>query len=130
MAEIVDAIQSFDGLLSLGAVDPSEIEKAESELALSFAREYKDYTSTFGAISFGGKEFTGAVQPANLNVVSITKAARNITPTAKPDWYVVLDPHFDGIIIWQDNTGAIYQTEPGREPRKVSESLIEYMKNA
>lgn len=127
MSNIVDTVHSFKGLLSLGAVDVTEIEKAESELGLSFAPEYKAYTSAFGAVAFDGKEFTGAVKPANLNVVTVTKAARNITPNAKSDWYVVMDPHFDGIIIWQDKAGVVYQTEYGKEPKKVADSLSEYM---
>ena len=127
MAGIVDTIRSFDGLLSLGPVEASEIEKAEAELSVSFAPEYIEYTSAFGAVSFGGKEFTGAVEPPSLNVVAVTKAARDITPAAQSDWYVVMDPHFDGIIIWQDNKGQIFQTEPGREPKKVAESLMQYM---
>ena len=127
MAGIVDTIRSFDGLLSLGPVEASEIEKAEAELSVSFAPEYIEYTSTFGAVSFGGKEFTGAVEPPSLNVVTVTQSARSITPTAKPDWYVVMDPHFDGIIIWQDNKGQIFQTEPGREPKTIAQSLTEYV---
>lgn len=127
MANIVDIINKIDGLLSLGTVDLSDIEKAEAELSVSFSPEYKKYTAAFGAISYAGKDFTGAVKPVSLNVVDITKAARSITPTAKPDWYVVMDPHYDGIIVWQDKNGKIYQTEPGREPIQVAGSLAEYM---
>lgn len=130
MSSIVDTIQSFDGLLSLNRVNNEEIEKAESVLSVSFAPEYKDYTSAFGAVAYGGKEFTGVVQPAHLNVIKVTEAARKITPEAGSDWYVVTDPHFDGIIIWQDKDGIIYQTEPGKKPEKVSESLEEYMMRA
>lgn len=127
MTGITDVIRGFDGLLSLGTVSSKEIKKAETELAVSFAKDYKEYTSAFGAIAFGGKEFTGVVQPAHLNVVTVTESARKITPTAKPDWYVVMDPHFDGTIIWQDRDGKIYQTDPGKEPKKIAECLEEYM---
>lgn len=125
---IVSAIKSFEDLLSLGAVSDAEIRKAEQELSVAFASEYKKYTSVFGAVSLNGYEFTGAVQPANLNVVSVTQAARQITPIAAPDWYVVLDPHFDGIMIWQDKKGCIYRTEPGKDPIKVAENLETYIK--
>ena len=130
MTDIVNVISGFDGLLSLGAASSEEIKKAEAELSVSFAKDYKKYTSAFGAVAFEGKEFTGAVQPAHLNVVKVTESARKITPTAKPDWYVVLDPHLDGIIIWQDKAGRIYQTEPGKEPVKVAESLVKYITKA
>ena len=128
MIGITDTIQRFDGLRSLGAVCASDIEKAEKELAVSFSPEYKEYTAAFGAVSFGGREFTGVVKPVSLDVVVVTKAARSITPDAKPDWYIVMDPHFDGIMIWQSGEGCIYQTEPGKEPRKIAESLEAYMK--
>lgn len=129
MKDIVDEIIALDEVLSLGTIKDSDIEKAETELSVCFAPEYKEYTSTFGAISYAGKEFTGAVQPLHLNVVAITKAARSITPAAKSDWYVVMDPHIDGIIFWQDGEGKIYRTEPNKEPKKVAESLVEYIKN-
>ena len=129
MIGIVDTIRTFDGLLSLGAVSKADIEKAEAELSVSFAPEYKEYTSTFGAIAFQGKEFTGVVQPLHLNVVAVTKSARTITPDAKAGWYVVMDPHIDGIILWQDSEGRIFQTEPGKEPCKVAQSLESYMKS-
>ena len=127
MNSIVDIIRTFDGLLFLEAVSDEDIEKAESLLSVSFAPEYKKYTSTFGAVAYGGKEFTGVVQPPHLNVVTVTEAARKITPQASPDWYVVMDPHFDGIIIWQDKDGIIYQTDPDKETKKVAQSLAEYM---
>ena len=128
MNGIVDAIRSFEGLLSLGAVSADDIRSAETELSVSFAPEYKEYTTAYGAVSFNGKEFTGAVQPLHLSVVAATRSARSITPAAGPEWYVVMDPHIDGIIIWQDPEGTIYQTEPGKDPVKVAENLESYMK--
>ena len=127
MDSIVEMLHKCEGLLSLGKVESSDIEKAETELSVSFAPEYREYTSSFGAVSLGGKEYTGAVKPANLNVVGVTKSARSITPSAKANWYVVMDPHFDGVIIWQDGEGKIYQTAPGTVPKEVAKSLAEYM---
>ncbi len=129
MSNIVNVIRGFDGLHYLGVVDDADIKKAESELAVRFSPEYKEYTSVFGAVTFGGAEYTGAVKPTHLSVVDVTRSARKITPSAKPEWYVVMDPHFDGIIIWQDESGNIYQTEPAKAPKKIAESLEEYMKN-
>ena len=130
MKSIIQTLHGIEGLLTLGPVDAHEITKAETELAVSFSPEYKDYTQTFGAVSFNGKDFTGVVQPASLSVVEVTRAARKITPAASPEWYVVMDPHFDGIIIWQGKDGMIYQTGPGMQPEKVAETLEEYMRKA
>ena len=124
---IVKTIRSFDSLLSLGPVSLSDIEHAEKALSVTFTQEYKDYTSALGAVSFSGNEYTGAVQAAHLSVVRATQSGRKITPSAKPDWYVVMDPHIDGIIFWQSPEGIIYQTEPGKEPKKVAESLELFM---
>lgn len=127
---ILETLHAISGLLSLGPVSDADIDRSEKELSVSFAPEYRKYTSEFGAVAFGGKEFTGAVQPEYLNVVAVTKAARTITPNYRPDWYVVMDPHIDGIIVWQGGEGKIYQSEPGKESRIIADSLEEYMKKS
>ena len=127
--EIVETIRSFDGLRALGTVSLSDIEKAEAELSVSFSSDYKKYTSTFGAISVKGMELTGVVAPAYLNVVAVTKSARRISPSAKHDWYVLMDPHIDGIVIWQDKEGKVYQTAPNCVATEIASSLSEYLKS-
>ena len=44
------------------------------------------------------------------------------------DWYVVECLDIDGIVIWQDSKGAVYATTPNSEPKKIANSLFEYIK--
>ena len=127
MDDIEKMVDRIKDLSSLGHVNDNEILKAEEELSISFSPEYKKYTSEYGAISFGEYELSGVVQSNHLNVVSLTEAARAITPQAHPDWYVIMDPCIEGIIIWQGAEGTIYQTEPNKPTRQLAESLAEYI---
>ena len=41
--------------------------------------------------------------------------------------YVIENTCVDGIIIWQDTKGDIYQTQPNMEPKKIADSMAEYV---
>ena len=127
MSRIVSEIKKMEGVLSLNPAKSDIISSAENQLDLKFSDEYKEYTSTYGAISINGTEYTGVVDDINLNVVMVTRSARAITTNIPIDWYVVMDSHIDGIIIWQNHNGIIYQTEPHKEPQKVSDTLLDYI---
>ena len=43
--------------------------------------------------------------------------------------YVIENTCVDGIIIWQDTIGSIYQTQPNLKPKKIADSLAEYVEN-
>ena len=127
MSRIINEIKKLNDVLSLGPVSHEAIINAEEKLGLHFTKEYSEYTAAFGAVSVNGTEYTGAVDPVNLNVVDITKSARSITDNVPDDWYVVMDPHIDGIIIWQNKQGEIYQTAPNTKHKKIADSLADYI---
>lgn len=125
--DIFDVIKNAKNTDKLQGATAQEIHLAEEALSLKFSEEYKKYTAEFGAVSIGASEYTGVVQDADLNVVTVTNAARSMTPQAPVQWYVVKDLHVDGIVVWQDENGMIYKTAPNREPVKLAESLAAYI---
>lgn len=104
----------------------AQIEQAEEELGLKFAKEYKEYVLEYGAASFDGHELTGFSDDEYLCVVNVTEKNRKVHKV-NSSLYVVEGAHIDGIVVWQDSEGYIYETSPGVAPKKIANSLIEYI---
>ena len=127
MKTIVDVINSLPELLPLKAATSMQITDAELQLRVSFSNEYKEYLSTFGAIMADGLELSGIAKSKHRNVVSLTKKEWELNPKVPHTMYVVENTCIDGIIIWQDTDGRVFQTQPGVEPKQVADSLAEYI---
>lgn len=127
MKTIVDVINSLPELLPLKAATSMQITDAELQLRVSFSNEYKEYLSTFGAIMADGLELSGIAKSEHRNVVSLTKKEWELNPKVPHTMYVVENTCIDGIIIWQDTDGRVFQTQPGVEPKQVADSLAEYI---
>ena len=102
------------------------IAKAEKELGITFASEYREYLKEIGLACFDGHELTGLTNAERLNVVSVTKELWKQSPKNSALWYVVEDVGLDGIIIWQNSDGTLYATAPYTNAKKVANSLSEY----
>jgi hypothetical protein len=129
MKKIVDIINNLTNLLPLKPASDNEITDAELQLGLSFAEEYKDYLAEFGAIMADGIELSGIAKAEHRNVVILTKKEWNLNPKVPNTMYVIENTYVDGIIIWQNMKGIIYQTQPNTEPRKIADSMAEYISN-
>ena len=81
-----------------------------------------------GAVSFKGHELTGVCLSKRLNVVDVTLEARKLNPTIPNDMYIVEEANIDGILVWQNASGAVYISMPGTSTPKVAGSLQEYLK--
>lgn len=127
MADIVNKLLSLPSFCSLTGVSVEQISNAEKTLALRFADEYREYLLTFGIASSDGHEFTGICNSKRLNVVDVTLAEKSITPGIPNDWYVLEEAGFDGIVIWQNSIGKIFQTQPGREAVELADSICDYL---
>lgn len=127
MKDIVKIINSLSGLLPLKPATEKQIDDAELQLRVGFSDEYKEYLTNFGAIIADGIELTGIAKSEHRNVVFLTKQAWELNPKVPHSMYVIENTCIDGIIIWQDSQGFIYQTVPNVEPKKISESLAEYI---
>lgn len=127
MAKIVDVINSLPNMLPLRPATEAQIADAEQQLGVPFSGEYKAYLSAFGAVMADGIELTGIAKAEHRNVVSITKKERELNPKVPNTMYVIENTGVDGIMIWQDASGSVYQTSPDSVPKKIATSLEEYI---
>lgn len=130
MRNIVDLLQSQDSFYSSNGATKAEILEAERALDLTFAKEYKDYLLAFGLASFQGHELTGLVKAPRLHVVVQTTAERKQNPHVSGDLYVVEIANIDGIVIWQKDTGEIFETIYNGVPTLICGSLCDYIARA
>ena len=129
MSKIIDVINKLPDLLALKPATNIEIKDAEMQLEVSFADEYKEYLLAFGAIMADRIELTGIAKSAHRNVVNQTKQESELNVKIPNTMYVVENIRVDGIIIWQNAIGEIYQSSPGSEIQKIANSLAEYLSN-
>ncbi len=92
-----------------------------------FSSDFKDYLSEVGSCIFRSHEIVGIGKNRNTDVVSVTEDARDLNPSVPANLYVIEDTHFDGIIIWQDESGTVWQTYPNAQPKKIADSLLAYL---
>lgn len=130
MTDIVEVIKGLDQLLPLKPASKEDIEAAETKLKLSFAEEFKEYMYEFGAVMADNVELTGIAKSKNRNVVDVTLREWEVNPKVNHDLYVIENLAIDGIIIWQDSQGNIYESKPNCEAEKIAGSLAEYLENS
>lgn len=128
MSEIISVIKGLPQLSSVAGASKAAIADAEIQLRLSFAEEYKEYLAEFGSIAARGIELTGIIDAEYCHVVSATKQEWELNPKVPHTMYVVENTFVDGRMIWQDTGGAIYQSSPNSGPRKIADSLAEYLR--
>ena len=127
MSQIVEKFNSMPDLFLSSGVSRENIKLAEKELLLNFSEEYEDYLTTFGVAAVNCHEFTGICSSKRLNVVGVTKEERINNPVVPANLYVIEQAHIDGNVIWQSETGEIYQSTPNSAPIKLCDSLCEYV---
>lgn len=103
-----------------------QIEEAEKMLKSKFALDFKECLREFGAVSIEGHELTGFSKDKNLDVVGVTERNRKKF-NVETELYVIEEAHIDGIVIWQDANGTIYESASNREMDKIANSLAEYL---
>ena len=54
---------------------------------------------------------------------------REIYPSVPQDCYVIEDAYIDGIVIWQNQKGVIFQATPDSYPIRIANSLAEYIQD-
>lgn len=127
MSTIVEEIQGLKNLLPLKGATDAKITDAELRLGVAFAEDYKEYLSTFGAIIADGIELTGIANSPHRDVVAVTKQEWALNSSVPHKMYVIENTGIDGIIFWQNGDGKIYRTSPNQQPKKIAESLSEYV---
>lgn len=127
MISIVNKFRVLPAFCSLAGVSAEQIANAENALALHFAGDYREYLCALGIVSAGGHEFTGICNSKRLNVADVTLSERSINANIPHDWYVLEEANIDGIVIWQNGAGEIFQTQPGRNTVKIADSICDYL---
>lgn len=126
MSEIIEILKNAPEYIGGAGRTEEEIKNAEQQLGIEFAPDYKCYLKEIGLACFDGHELTGICKSARLNVVDVTVNQRNVFPEAS-SWYVIEETNVDGIVIWQHTSGELYCTIPGSKPKKICNSLEEYV---
>ena len=127
MKTIVEVVKELPKMACVGRTNEEAIAAAEEQLHIRFADEYHMYLAEFGAASAKRLELTGIISVEYCNVISSTKAAWELNPQVPHTMYVVENTYIDGVYVWQDTSGVIYQTTPKTEPKQIASSLVEYI---
>lgn len=127
MSKIIEVINDLNDVISLTPATQVEITKVETELELVLADEYKEYVGRYGAILADGVELTGVAKSKNRNVIEVTRREWELNPLVPKNMYVIENLGIDGVIIWQDSKGKIYESIPNSSVRYIAESLSEYL---
>lgn len=128
MENIIDTLRSIPDYIGSNGRTEKIILEAELSLGVAFADDYRQYLEVIGLACFDGHELTGLTDIIRLDVISVTKEQRAINTNIPATWYVVEQTNIDGIIIWQDRMGRVYQASPFGMPTKIANSLLEYIK--
>lgn len=126
LSKLIEEIKSKPNFYAEKGASALQIEQAELSLGLNFAPDFKECLREFGAISVDGHELTGFSADKNLDVVEVTQNNRK-KYNVRNNLYVIEEAHIDGIIIWQDDEGNVYETIRGSKPQKIAKSLIEFV---
>ena len=104
-----------------------EVDAAEKDLGVRFAEDYKEYLMNLSVVALDGREFTGITKVKRVNVVDVTKQQKKHNSSIPINWYVIEEANIDGIVVWQDETGSIYETISGKQAKKVADSFDAYI---
>lgn len=126
MSKLIELMKSKPNFYAEKGASAAEIELAENALEVKFAADFKEYLRVFGAISYGSHELTGFSSDKSLCVVAATQKNRKKNNVGQ-NLYVIEEAHIDGIVVWQDANGIIYETSPDSTPKKIAQSLSEYI---
>lgn len=123
--DIVSVVESGSSLYKGKGVSETEITKAEAELNVAFADDFRAFLLHYGYAMINGHEILGLGE--SPDVVEATKAERTKGHDIDDGWYVVEELNIDGIVVWQEASGAIYQTVAGARRVPVARNLSEYI---
>ena len=121
-------IDILKDLIKGKGVSEIEIKRAEEQLGLTFAEDYRSYLKEYGMISFDGREITGLGVVEHMNVVKVTIDERTINKKIANSMYVIEKLGYENITILQDLDGQIYEMYADKI-KKIANSLEEYLAN-
>ena len=127
MKDIIEQLSSMpDALLGKGSTEAA-IASAEEILGVKFAKDYRKYLLEVGIAAVDGRELTGLGKARRTHVVEVTKANRDRGPDELKTMYVIEEAGFDGIVVWQNSIGEVFETAFDSVPKKVAKSFVDYL---
>ena len=126
---ILEIVKNLKDLRSLGGANETQILEAESLVGIKFADEFKEYAKEYGAISAYGLELCGVCHSKRLDAASVTLEDRELNKNFPNDMYVVENLGIDGILILQNERGEVFEISPNTKPKKIYNSLADYLLN-
>ena len=127
MSEWIEKIKRNNLFHFAQPADICKIKDAENLLCVKFADDYTKFLQNIGACICFGHEINGLTEKSNLNIIKSTEEQRKLNLSVPSTWYAIEDTHIDGIIIWQDQSGSIYQISPGNLPIKIATGIVQYL---
>lgn len=129
MNTLINSLKSKKAFHHSQGVTIDEIISAEAALGLKFSDEYVAYLAEYGVASIYGHEFTGIGDHPRVSVLNVTLESREYSTLVPSDYYVIEEAHIDGILIWQDKSGTVFQSRPNSCPAVIASSMQEYIEN-
>lgn len=127
MSKIEKIINRLSNLIALKPACPADILNVELELALPLAADYKEYLLKFGAVLADDIELTGIAKSKHRNVILVTKREWEANNKMERNMYVIENVGIDGIVVWQDGSGKVYESRPNYGATKIADSIVEYL---
>ncbi len=127
MEDIIEVLSKLEDFAFVKGVSENDIAKAEENLGVQFAPDYKQYLAEYGLASADGHELTGIVKSPRLNVVDVTIKLRKKFKNVPVDAYVLEKVGIDKLVIFQTSDGSVYKATPESQFIKVADSLSEYL---
>ena len=125
---IIEYLSSLPKMRNTGKVSELEITIAENELGISFSNEYRDILKNLGAVRVCGHEINGFTKSPSLNVIEMTKSARQ-NEKVPQDMYVIECLGIDDIMILQNSKGEVYECI-GTRIKLIADSILSYFQNS
>ena len=122
-------IEGLKNMRSLGRASEVQILQAENLIGIKFADEFKEYIKEYGAVSAYGLELLGVSKSKRLDAASVTLEERELNENFPNDMYVVENLGIDGVLILQNERGEVFEISPNAKPKKIYNSLADYLLN-
>lgn len=108
-------------------VSDDEVTQAEVSLGLCFAKDYIAYLKQYALLSYDAHELTGLCKSQRLNVVDATKREKADNENIMSDMYMIEQIGVENLTIWQNSRSEIFEVPYKAMPRKICDSLLEYV---
>lgn len=124
---ISELLETKANVYHLDGVSVEQITEAENALGFSFSEDYVEYLKEYGLLSYGVHELTGICKSSRLNVVDATKREKADNSNIVDDMYLLEMIGVENLTIWQNSNGEIFEVAYKNTPKKICDSLVDYI---